>query len=66
MIAARASGPSTSALIKGGNVLELLGRVKSVAFDKTGTVTQGKPEVTGIRPIGFKETELLRLAVAVE
>ncbi|MCC7542715.1 MAG: heavy metal translocating P-type ATPase [Deltaproteobacteria bacterium] len=66
LVAGIGSAAKRGVLIKGGNVLEVLGRVKAVALDKTGTVTQGKPEVTAIRPIGIEEVELLRLAAAAE
>lgn len=54
-------------LVKGGGPLETLGRVTAVAFDKTGTLTEGRPELTDVVPAaGSTETELLRIAVAVE
>ncbi|MCO8123997.1 heavy metal translocating P-type ATPase [Stieleria sp. TO1_6] len=54
-------------LVKGGGPLENLGRLDAVAFDKTGTLTEGKPRVTDVCPAdGVSETELLRIAVAVE
>jgi Cd2+/Zn2+-exporting ATPase len=54
-------------LIKGGVHLENLGRLSALAFDKTGTITKGKPEVAAILPFsGIDEEELLRLAAAVE
>ena len=50
--AAIASGLAVGArrglLIKGGSALETIGLVKTVAFDKTGTFTEGKPRVTNI------------------
>lgn len=66
LVAGIGSAARRGVLIKGGNVLELLGGVKAVALDKTGTVTQGKPQVTAMRAIGMEEAELLRLAGAVE
>ena len=54
-------------LIKGGKPLEDLGTLTAVAFDKTGTLTEGKPKLTKIVPQnGLSETELLKIAVAVE
>jgi Cd2+/Zn2+-exporting ATPase len=54
-------------LIKGGAHLETLGAVRAMAFDKTGTLTEGKAKLTDIVPAeGVEETELLRVAVAVE
>ena len=38
-------------LIKGGSHLEELGRLRAVAFDKTGIVTRGEPEVRELRPV---------------
>jgi Cd2+/Zn2+-exporting ATPase len=54
-------------LVKGGAHLEALGQLKAVAFDKTGTVTRGKPELTDVAPSAGVEPEtLLSLAAAVE
>jgi Cd2+/Zn2+-exporting ATPase len=54
-------------LVKGGVHLENLGRLDAMAFDKTGTITAGKPEVTDIIPLdGTDETKLLQFAAAVE
>ncbi len=54
-------------LIKGGAHLESLGRIKAMAFDKTGTITTGELRVTDLRPI-HKTTkkELLQLAAIAE
>jgi Cd2+/Zn2+-exporting ATPase len=54
-------------LVKGGNVLEVLARVRAVLFDKTGTLTKGVFRVTGIYPAGtFGRDELLALAGSAE
>jgi len=54
-------------LIKGGVHLENLGSLNVMAFDKTGTLTEGRFRVTDIMPVqGVAETELLRIAGAVE
>ena len=55
------------ALIKGGAALEQLGRVRQVAFDKTGTLSIGQPRVTAVMTTAdIGENELLALAAAVE
>ncbi|MGE5223516.1 MAG: heavy metal translocating P-type ATPase [Omnitrophica WOR_2 bacterium] len=54
-------------LLKGGIHLENLGRLRLVAFDKTGTITQGKPSVTDVISTNhLNENEVLALAAAVE
>jgi Cd2+/Zn2+-exporting ATPase len=54
-------------LIKGGVHLENLGAVKVLALDKTGTLTEGRFEVTDLEPAGsVTPPELLSLAAAVE
>ncbi len=54
-------------LIKGGAALEDLGTLTAIAFDKTGTITQGKPRLTDVAPAdGVNESELLSVAAAVE
>jgi len=57
----------TGAIIKGGLFLEALGSVDTIVFDKTGTVTLGKPRVVDIRPeAGCSTRELLQIAAAAE
>ena len=63
---ALANGARRGLLMKGGAVLEQLGKITTVAFDKTGTLTQGKPQVTDIVAVGKSETEVLALAAALE
>jgi Cd2+/Zn2+-exporting ATPase len=56
-------------LVKGGGHLENLGQLKAVAFDKTGTITHGKPEVTDVisfQPASFTSKRVLALAAALE
>jgi Cd2+/Zn2+-exporting ATPase len=64
--AALSAGARHGLLMKGGAVLERVGRVTAVAFDKTGTLTEGRPEVTEIVPFGLGEAEILRFAAALE
>jgi len=54
-------------LVKGGGPLESLGQLDAIAFDKTGTLTEGEPRITDVRAAqGVEESELLRIAIAVE
>ena len=60
-------GAKNGILFKTAAALEATGRVKTVVLDKTGTVTEGKPQVTDIVPAaGVEEEQLLRLAAALE
>ncbi len=57
----------TGILIKGGVHLENLGALHAIAFDKTGTITMGRPEVVKVIPLnGTEPQELMRVAAAVE
>jgi Cu+-exporting ATPase len=53
-------------LIKDAEALETAHRVRVAALDKTGTLTEGKPVVAGIVPLGVERGEVLRLAAAVQ
>lgn len=64
--ASLAAGARRGLLLKGGAVLEKIGKVTAVALDKTGTLTSGKPQVTDIIGFGRSEDEVLRFATALE
>ena len=53
-------------LIKNGDTLENAGKIDVAAFDKTGTITEGQPEVDDIICYGISENELVELAASVE
>ena len=60
-------GAKNGILFKTAAALEMTGRTKIVALDKTGTITRGEPKVTDIIPIkGKSEEELLSAAFALE
>ena len=59
-------GAKRGILFKNATALELLGRVKVVALDKTGTLTSGKMQVGEIIPLGATEKELLEVAYSLE
>jgi P-type Cu+ transporter len=54
-------------LLRDAEALEALEKVDTLVIDKTGTLTEGRPRVTGIHPVnGFDEGELLRLVAGLE
>ena len=59
-------GAKNGILFKSAESLETIGKVSTVALDKTGTVTKGEPAVTDVIPYGVTEEELITLAGAVE
>ena len=64
--AALSAGARRGLLMKGGAVLEGLGKINHVALDKTGTLTIGKPQVTDIVGVDHSEADVLALAAALE
>jgi Cd2+/Zn2+-exporting ATPase len=54
-------------LIKGGAFLEAVGKLRALAVDKTGTITEGRPRVTEVIPWGgLTETEVMQKAAAID
>ncbi len=60
-------GASMGVLIKNAEALEILEKVDTLVVDKTGTLTEGKPQLVTVEPAeGFDEPVLLRLAASLE
>lgn len=60
-------GAENGVLIKSGTALELTHKVKTVVFDKTGTITEGKPKVTDILSLApYSKEKLLQYAASAE
>ncbi len=64
--ASLSAGARRGLLLKGGAVLEGIGKITVACFDKTGTLTAGKPQVTDIVGFDRSEAEVLRFAAALE
>lgn len=66
IVSGLASAARQGILIKGGVYLELGHRIKNLALDKTGTITQGRPQVTDIIPLNAeKNAEAIQLAISL-
>ncbi|SDK21426.1 heavy metal translocating P-type ATPase [Streptomyces indicus] len=69
LLAAIANAGRHGVLVKSAVVMERLAQVDAIALDKTGTLTEGTPQVTDVRPLaesGLDEEELLATAAAAE
>jgi Cu+-exporting ATPase len=54
-------------LFRSGEAIQTLKEIRAIVFDKTGTITKGRPEVTDLAPgPGFSETDLLSYAAGLE
>lgn len=60
-------GAAAGVLVRNAEALELLHKIDTLVVDKTGTLTEGKPKLVTIQPIGgYSATELLRLLASLE
>lgn len=59
-------GAAHGILIKSGAALETAGGIDTVLMDKTGTLTEGRPQLVSIRPVGVSADDLIALAAALE
>ncbi len=59
-------GAAHGILIKSGEALETAGNIDIVLMDKTGTLTEGRPQLVSVRPIGISADTLISLAAALE
>lgn len=59
-------GAKNGILFKTAVSLEKAGKTQIVVLDKTGTITEGKPKVTDVIPVGISENDLLQLAYSLE
>src|SRR6056297_731181 len=62
-------GAENGVLIRKGEAIQVMKDINAIVFDKTGTITKGKPELTDIvlaSTNNFKEEEVLKLAASVE
>jgi Cu+-exporting ATPase len=60
-------GAAAGVLVKNAETLEIMEKVNTLVVDKTGTLTEGKPRLVAVKPLGgLSERELLRLSGSVE
>jgi Cu+-exporting ATPase len=60
-------GAGAGVLLKNAEALQLLEKIDTLAIDKTGTLTEGKPRLTSVAPVGgMAEADLLRYAASLE
>ncbi|MFT4312689.1 MAG: heavy metal translocating P-type ATPase [Candidatus Woesearchaeota archaeon] len=57
-------GAKNGILVKGGDALQKAKNIQIIAFDKTGTITQGKPQVTDV--VSFTKDDALQISASIE
>lgn len=66
IVAGIGNGAKRGVIFKGGDAVERLAKVDTIVLDKTGTLTQGTPQLTGVTSLSGFEDELLELAASLE
>ena len=67
IVSAITKGTKNGIIIKGGEYIEELARIKEVLFDKTGTLTEGKLEINEVQACdGYDKAEILKIACSIE
>jgi len=67
IMVAMGKGATSGVLFKNAEAIEVLRKVDTLVVDKTGTLTEGKPQLVGVKPAsGYDEPGLLRLAASLE
>jgi Cu+-exporting ATPase len=67
IMVATGSGASSGVLFKNAEAIEVMRDVDTLVVDKTGTLTEGRPRLAGVTPLGNEDSdELLRLAASLE
>jgi Cd2+/Zn2+-exporting ATPase len=67
MVSAITAGTKNGIIIKGGEYIEELSKVKAILFDKTGTLTEGNLEISNITPIeNHTKKEIIEIACSLE
>ncbi len=59
-------GAQRGILFRKGEAIQTMKSVKTIVFDKTGTITEGKPKVTDIVPVDVSKKYLLQIAASIE
>ena len=60
------NGAKRGILFRKGSAIETISKVDTIVFDKTGTITEGAPSVTGVYPFKGDEKEVLKIAASLE